>query len=214
MASVITAWDEIFDPKRADENGLVAVGGRLEHEILLQAYNRGCFPWPQEGLPLLWFSPKERGVLDFNELHISRSLRRLLKSHPWTISFNQAFSAVMRMCAQVTRPGQRGTWILPEMIEPYSRLSALGSALSCEVWNQQGELVGGLYGVLTQHYFSAESMFYTESGASKVAFVKMVSYLESEKGLKWMDIQVLTPVTQSLGGKLIPQIEFLKRISR
>jgi len=213
VARVTTAWDEIFNPVRADENGLVAVGGNLGHEILIEAYSRGCFPWPQEGLPLLWFSPKERGVLDFNELHIGRSLRRLLKSHQWSITFNQDFAAVMRMCSKVPRPGQRGTWILPEMIEPYSHLAALGFALSCEVWNQQGDLVGGIYGVLTRRYFSAESMFYIESGASKVAFVKMVNYLKTEKGLKWMDIQMLTPVTKSLGGKLIPQIEFLQRIS-
>jgi len=214
VGSVTTAWDSIFSPKNADANGLVAIGGSWGREILVEAYLRGCFPWPQEGLPLLWFSPLERGVIDFSEIKINRSLRRTIANHHWRVTFNTAFREVMWRCARVKRPGQAGTWILPEMIEPYSQLLNEGQALSCEIWNSQGDMVGGLYGVLSLHYFSAESMFYMESGASKVAFVEITHFLKKEKGFTWMDIQMLTPVTKSLGGKVVPQIEFLQRISR
>jgi leucyl/phenylalanyl-tRNA--protein transferase len=212
--SATIAWDEIFNPKRADKNGLVAVGGEWGFEILIEAYSRGCFPWPEQGLPILWFSPLQRGIVEFSEVRINRSLKRLLSSHKWKITFNQAFSAVMQGCAEAIRPGQSGTWILPEMIKPYTELFYAGHGLSCEIWHENGDLVGGLYGVLSERYFSAESMFYKESGASKVAFIETIRYLKREKGFHWMDIQMLTSVTESLGGKLISQNEFLQRISR
>lgn len=206
-------WDKIFNPRLADQEGLVAAGGDWGAEILIEAYKRGCFPWPQEGLPILWFSPDPRGILLFSELRINRSLYRVMKSHAWNVTFNRAFHEVMEACAKTPRPGQNGTWILPEMLSPYTELFDNGRGLSCEIWNLEGQLVGGLYGVLSEKYFSAESMFYRESGASKFALIKMTQYLQDIHGLDWMDIQMLTPVTESLGGRWLPRLEFLQRIS-
>lgn len=205
-------WDQIFNPHRADAQGLVAVGGEWGSEILWQAYQRGVFPWPQEDLPILWFSPDPRGILEFHQLHVGKTTRKLWKHHPWKITINQAFDQVMQACAKTKRPGQEGTWILPPMLEPYSALQAQGRALSLEVWNSRDELVGGIYGVRAEFYFSAESMFYKESGASKVAVIALVQYLKEQEGLTWMDIQMLTPVTESLGGHYCTRAEFLKRI--
>lgn len=205
-----------FNPRMATPEGLVAVGGNLNVETLQSAYRNGIFPWPQEGLPLLWFSPDPRGILDFKDLHIPRSLKKWEKQHPeWTYTVNQAFSQVIRQCRLQSRAGQMGTWILPEMETAYNRLFEEGQILSLEVW-EGSELIGGIYGVVSlsakgKLFFSGESMFHKKSNASKMAFVKMVEYLKA-KGHTWMDMQMLTEVTTSLGGKYISRDEFLNRI--
>lgn len=193
------------------ETDLVFVGGDLTVNSLQTAYLKGWFPWPEEGLPLMWFSPDPRGVLDFIDIYISKSVKKTWKKHQWTVTYNQNFPQVIEACALVARQGQAGTWILPEMRAAYSQLHISGWAQSVEVWNLQGQLVGGLYGVRSPYYFSAESMFFLESGASKFALWSLAQKLASE-GLNWMDIQMLTPTTESLGGKLISKKKFLKRI--
>lgn len=195
------------------ESDLVFVGGELTVVTLQSAYQQGCFPWPEEGLPLMWFSPDPRGILEFSDLRISKSLQKTWKKQDWTVTFNQNFSAVIRACAQVARRGQQGTWILPDMITAYEQLHQAGGAQSVEVWNHQGQLVGGIYGVRSPNYFSAESMFFLESGASRFALWHLVKQLKTE-GLNWMDIQMLTPTTQALGGKWISRKQFMGLILR
>lgn len=198
------------DPNSADESGLVWVGGRLTPGALLSAYRQGIFPWPQAMLPLLWFSPPERGVLDFAELHLSRSLAKAQRQRLFVYSRNQAFTSVIRGCQQAVRPHQQGTWLTPEMVSAYTELHRLGIAHSFEAW-LEGVLVGGMYGVLVDGVFSGESMFCTESDASKLCLLNAVAWLKAQ-GHQWMDIQMVTPVTQSLGGKTIARPEFLARL--
>ncbi|HPI40499.1 MAG TPA: leucyl/phenylalanyl-tRNA--protein transferase [Pseudobdellovibrionaceae bacterium] len=196
--------------------GLIHVGGKMDSGTLLEAYSHGIFPWPHEDYPWLWFSPPERGILNFEKLHISHSLKKFRKNHPdWRYTVNTCFSEVMTECQQQKRPGQPGTWILNEMIPAYSELSKLNRALSVEIWSYekslQPELVGGIYGVLLPKYFSAESMFYKKPNASKLALWFLVEEL-SQRGYSWMDLQMVTPVTQSFGAELISRKNFLERI--
>lgn len=201
------------DPRHAYEQGLVAVGGRLDVGTLYHAYRRGIFPWPQEGLPMLWFSPEERGVLFFDELHVPRRWRSLLKPEPaLRFSENAAFRDVVRACQAQPRPGQAGTWILDEMIDAYENLRRAGLARSFEVWRGDS-LVGGLYGVFVEGVFSGESMFHREDDASKRALLFAVERLKAD-GLSWMDTQMVTPVVEAFGGRLMPRDEYLKLMRR
>src|SRR5262245_40590308 len=156
------------DPSTADEQGLVAIGGDLHPDTLLLAYRSGIFPWPVADLPMLWFSPPQRAVLEFDALHLSRSLQRVLRSHPFRLTVDRAFAGVIRGCAEAPRPGQDGTWITPPMTSAYIRLHRLGIAHSAEAWLGD-ELAGGLYGVDVDGVFAAESMFYRVANASKLA---------------------------------------------
>lgn len=207
---------EFPNPRQSTPEGLVAMGGNLDVETLEAAYKKGLFPWPQEGLPLLWFSPDPRGVLDFQDLHVPDSLKKWNRKHSgWEYTVNRAFAQVIQNCRLQKRAGQQGTWILPEMVEAYQRLFDLGRILCLECWDQ-GELIGGIYGVLTltekgEMLFSGESMFHLKSNASKMCLWKMVEHLQSQ-GHRWMDIQMITDVTQMMGGKYIPREEFLQRI--
>lgn len=191
------------------EEGLIAIGGDFSAEILIEAYSKGIFPWPQEGYPLLWFSPDPRGVLDFADFHVPSSLEKFAKKCTWDFTINEAFEPVVRECRLQARPDQKGTWILPEMEGAYAELWDLDKAISLEVWNGEA-LVGGIYGVLLNGLFSGESMFYHESNASKMALWKLVDHLRS-LGHQWMDIQMVTPVLESFGGKYISRDDFLKR---
>lgn len=197
-------------PEEADIHGLLCMGGDLTPERLVEAYSQGIFPWPQQGLPLLWFSPPRRGVLDFSEFRVPRSVKRLLLKEPFVLTMNQAFPKVIQQCASIPRDGETGTWILPEMQEAYSELHRRGIAHSVEAW-QNGELVGGLYGVFVNGLFSGESMFYKVSGASKACLVHLVNDLRA-RGCTWMDIQMVTPVLQMFGGKYISRAKFLERL--
>lgn len=194
-----------------DSDGLIYIGGNLKPETLVQAYTAGIFPWPLEEIyPLFWFCPEPRGVLDFNDLHIPRSLEKLRKKQSYRFTFNQAFRSVMEYCALQPRPGQEGTWIIPQMLPAYEEFHRLGYAHSIECW--EGErLVGGLYGVYVRGVFSGESMFHLEPNTSKLCLVEMALKLKS-LGLKWMDIQMLTPVTEHLGGHYITRRDFLLRL--
>ncbi|MBC7691469.1 MAG: leucyl/phenylalanyl-tRNA--protein transferase [Methylotenera sp.] len=195
--------------------GIIAVGGNLHPETLLSAYRRGIFPWPMEEYPLCWFSPPERAVLDFDEIHIPRSLRQEMKRSRFKLTLDQAFDEVIQNCADMERPDQDGTWITEAMIEAYCRLHRLGHAHSAEAWvdSPDGpELVGGVYGVDPGGAFAGESMFHTEAYASKLALLHLIEHLRSQ-GLKWLDIQTLTPHMKALGAKLISRDEFLNRLT-
>ena len=184
-------------PELADESGLLAVGGGLEPERLLLAYASGIFPWYSEGQPILWHAPDPRMVLLSSELNVSRSLRKAIAKTELHITLDQAFSEVMRRCAEIERPDQEGTWITNAMFQAYERLHNLGFAHSCEAWRGD-ELVGGLYGVSIGDVFFGESMFATESDASKIAFVKLVRQLEGW-GVELIDCQVYTEHLERFG---------------
>ncbi|MEK7355315.1 MAG: leucyl/phenylalanyl-tRNA--protein transferase [Bdellovibrionota bacterium] len=204
---------QIFpDPALADDDGLLCVGGDLRVETLVEAYSNGIFPWPQDGAPLLWFSPVRRGVLDFAELHWPRRFLRELKDESYEITFNRAFARVIHECAAIPRTHESGTWILPPIEGAYARFHQAGYAHSVECW-RGGELVGGLYGVYVGGVFSGESMFHKESGASKRCLFSLIGKLKSH-GLEWMDTQMVTPVLQTFGGKYISRDEFLSRLER
>lgn len=191
-------------------DGLVAVGGRLTPRTVLRAYQQGVFPWPVPGLPMLWFSPRERAILEFERLHVPRSLRRVRRQTTLRFTIDRAFPAVIEGCAKAVRPGQDGTWITPEVIVTYTQLHRLGVAHSVEAW-RGNELVGGVYGVDIDGAFAAESMFYREPNASKLALLFLVDHLRS-RGLDWMDIQTMTPHMARLGARVISREEFLAKL--
>ena len=192
-----------------DPNGLLAAGGDLSPRRLLDAYGRGIFPWFGDDDPLLWWSPDPRMVLFVDELHVSRSLRRVIKSARFDVRFDTRFIDVMRACGE-PRPDQDGTWITAEMIAAYSRLWELGHAHSIESW-ADGELVGGLYGVAIGRMFFGESMFARRTDASKVAFVAAVRQL-SRWGFRLVDCQMPTAHLASLGAREVPRAEFLRHV--
>jgi leucyl/phenylalanyl-tRNA--protein transferase len=195
------------DPRFADRHGLVAAGGSLGPEWLLAAYELGIFPWYDAGVPPLWWSPDPRAILDPEALHISRSMRRFIRTTTLRVSFNEAFAEVMRAAAE---DREEGTWILPEMMEAYCRLHELGHAHSIEVWNAD-RLVGGLYGVQRGALFAAESMFHRESNASKLALICAIQFL-FRAGIRLFDVQFLTPHLVSLGAYTVPREEYLARL--
>lgn len=194
------------DPASADSEGLVAVGGPLTVERLLEAYRVGLFPWYNEGLPVMWWSPDPRGILELDSLHIARRLARTLRQGRFQVTFNRAFSQVMAACAD----RDEGTWITEEMLDAYSELHRRGHAHSVEVW-YQGELVGGVYGVAVGGLFAGESMFHRMTDASKVALVHLVQRLR-ERGFVLFDVQVCTDHTRSLGAIDIPREDYLRRL--
>src|SRR5262245_169636 len=202
------------DPSEATVDGVIAIGGDLHPESLRLAYSQGIFPWPHEDVPLLWFCPDPRAVLEFDRLHISKSLQRARRSAQrdgWTFTIDHAFDDVMRQCAEVPRPGQDGTWITPEVLEGYRTLHNLGHAHSVEAWHD-GRLIGGIYGVDAGGSCEAESMFHLKANASKLALLHLVDHL-TVHGLGWMDIQVLTPHLETLGAREISRNEYLKRLA-
>jgi leucyl/phenylalanyl-tRNA---protein transferase len=193
-----------------EPNGLLAAGGDLSVERLLDAYVRGIFPWFSDDDPLLWWSPDPRMVLFVDELRVSRSLRRRLRSGAFRLTFDCAFRDVMLGCAE-PRPGQEGTWITHDMFDAYARLAALGYAHSVEVW--EGDLLaGGLYGVAVGRMFFGESMFTRRTDASKVALVGLVRQLRHWR-FPIVDCQMSTGHLRSLGARAIPRTEFLARVA-
>jgi leucyl/phenylalanyl-tRNA---protein transferase len=194
-----------------DPNGLLAAGADLSSPRLLDAYVRGIFPWFSNGDPLLWWSPDPRMVLFLGELHVARSLRRVIRSRRYAVTFDQAFVDVMRGCAE-PRDGQDGTWITEAMVDAYSALAALGYAHSVEAW-ADGVLAGGLYGVAIGRMFFGESMFARRTDASKVALVHLVRQLQ-RWDFRLMDCQMSTDHLASLGAREIPREDFVEEVSR
>lgn len=199
-----------FPPvNESDEHGLVALGGDLDLESLLLAYSKGIFPWPiNEEYPLAWFSPDPRGILAYDKLHLSKSFRKFLKKNPYEVKFNTNFKAVILNCAEVKRVDQLSTWITKDIIDAYIELNKQGYAYSIETYLDD-RLVGGVYGVCINRFYSGESMFHLEDNASKVALVSLM-YMLKQRDILWIDTQMVTPVVESLGGVEIPRETFLK----
>lgn len=205
---------DLFPPvemAREDMGGLLAVGGDLHPDRLLDAYRRGIFPWGTvEGQPL-WYCPNPRMVLFPEEFRLSRSLKKTLRSGQFEVRFDSNFRGVMANCASTHRPGQDGTWISSEMKHAYTRLHELGWAHSVETY-EEGVMVGGLYGLAIGHMFYGESMFSHRTDASKVAFAHLVDYLVNNQ-FGMIDCQMYTDHLASLGGREIPRKAFQARLS-
>ena len=199
-----------LDPAHAID-GIVALGGPLNTTNLLRAYCSGIFPWPVNEHILPWCCPEERGILEFNELHIPRRLARTRRQATFQFTIDQAFPEVIARCATVLRKHEAGTWITRQMIRAYCELHRQGHAHSVEVW-EGAELVGGVYGVDACGSFAGESMFHLRSNASKLALLFLIEHLK-ERGLDWMDIQMLTPHLEALGGKVVSREEFLEKLA-
>lgn len=194
-----------------EPNGLLAAGGDLSSARLLAAYRHGCFPWYQDGQPLLWWSPNPRTVLQPDNLHISRSLRKVLRSDQFSVTFDHNFAEVIRACA-APRNEEHGTWITNEMQAAYFELYKQGYAHSVEVW-QHDKLVGGLYGLAIGKLFFGESMFSRTSNASKVGFVTLVSALKAA-GFMLIDCQMPTDHLSSLGAHNITRDDFAEYLAK
>lgn len=198
----------IFPPVDEAEDGIVAVGGDLLPERLLLAYRSGIFPWFGEEDPIIWWSPDPRFVLFPSQLHIPKSMHRVLNKGELKVTYDQDFEAVIGECKQMPRPGQQGTWITDEMEMAFIRLFELGHAHSVEVW-KDGELVGGMYGVQVGTVFSGESMFSKVSNASKVALIRFIQKFQKEDG-RLFDCQVHSNHMARLGAIEIDREEYLK----
>lgn len=205
---------QFFPPaEAADPDGLLALGGILTPEWLLDAYRHGIFPWPFTGDdgPMAWWSPDPRAILELDQLHVSRRLRRTCRSGRFKATCDEDFSGVIRGCA--TAAGRIGrTWLTPRMIAAYTKLFELGHAHSVEVWHEE-QLAGGTYGVSIGGLFSAESKFYRVRDASKVALVHLVAHLRA-RGYQLLDVQQLTPHTARLGAIEIPRRRYLARLAK
>lgn len=193
-----------------DPNGLLCAGGDLSPRRLIEAYQRGIFPWYSNGDPILWWSPDPRMVLFPADFRVSRSLRRILRAGRFAVRLDSSFSAVIHACAATARAGQRGTWITGEMQLAYQRLFRLGIAHSVETWDGE-RLVGGLYGLAIGRAFFGESMFSLVSNASKVAAAHLARFLEAE-GYGMIDCQMSTGHLASLGAREIPREVFVARL--
>jgi leucyl/phenylalanyl-tRNA---protein transferase len=194
-----------------EPNGLLAVGGDLSPQRLINAYLQGIFPWFSDGEPILWWSPDPRTVLFPDQIKISRSLRKTLKKKSFSVSFDKDFPAVINACAE-PRDNSPGTWLLPEMIEAYHHQHQLGLAHSVEVW-QDDTLAGGLYGMAIGKVFFGESMFSRVPDASKIALVHLSRTLQ-EWGYKMIDCQVYTQHLASLGAEEIPRQRFTSHLTQ
>jgi len=203
---------EFPDLDEADESGLLAIGGDLSIERLKQAYSKGIFPWYEDGMPILWWSPDPRMVLYPAKMIISHSLKQSIKKQQFTVTLDKAFAKVIKNCARTPRKGEYGTWITREMKDAYIRLHEAGFAHSAEAW-LEGELVGGLYGVAIGKAFFGESMFHLVTNASKVALYYLVEKLNN-----WdfaiIDAQVYTNHLESLGGEMIPRNQYMQILEK
>jgi len=194
-----------------EPDGLLAAGGDLSPARLLNAYERGIFPWYAEGQPVLWWSPDPRAVLFPRDLHVSRSLRKRMRRRGIETRLDGAFETVITECSAPRSSGD-GTWLTSEMIAAYTRLHQLGYAHSVESW-RAGQLVGGLYGVCLGQVFFGESMYSRETDGSKIALVRLVDEAQA-RGIALIDCQIASPHLQSLGSTLIPRAEFVALLSK
>lgn len=201
---------ELYFPPvdEASYEGVLAIGGDLSIERLLLAYQNGIFPWFNDDEPILWWSPSERMVVVPQMYKVSKSIRNLLNQNKFKVTFNQNFAEVIRNCQQIERKGQDDTWISEDIIASYTKLHEMGIAKSVEVW-QNGELVGGLYGVDLGHVFCGESMFSKVSNASKIAFVTLIKHLK-ENNYLLLDCQVHNDHLEKLGAFEISRDTFMR----
>jgi leucyl/phenylalanyl-tRNA--protein transferase len=199
----------VFPPVHLAEDGLLALGGDLRPERLLLGYSQGIFPWYAENLPILWHSPDPRMIMTTRDLVVQKSLKKAIRRRPYTLKMDSVFGQVLAGCASVPRPGQSGTWLIPEMVDAYTRLHELGFAHSIEAWSQDGELVGGLYGVSLGAAFFGESMFSRAADASKIAYVACVRQLDAW-GIGLVDCQVHTDHLERFGAYEVPRLRYLE----
>jgi len=195
-------------PSLADEDGILAFGGNLIPSRLMLAYRSGIFPWYSKGDPILWWSPDPRLILNLNDFKFRKSLKKRMKH--FEVRFDTNFSEVIRRCGSKSRPGQHGSWILPEVIEAYENLHGMGYAHSVEVY-QDDKLVGGLYGVVIGGVFCGESMFADVNDASKVGFATLIMHLK-DWGYDFIDAQIPTEHLKSLGAIEVSRDYFLQRL--
>ena len=195
---------------KADQEGLLCVGGKLTPENLIHAYSNGIFPWPIENI-LAWFSPPKRAVLFFDELKISKSLIKEYRKSNFEIKMNTCFQEVIENCAISINRKQDGTWINKDIINSYIDLHKLGHAYSIECF-QGDKLVGGVYGVNIKAVLSGESMFFTESGASKLSLLALILYAK-DIGIEFLDCQQMSPLLKSFGARLVKRSSFLELIN-
>jgi leucyl/phenylalanyl-tRNA---protein transferase len=200
------------EPRLAEPDGLLAVGGDLAPERLVAAYAAGIFPWYSRGQPILWWSPDPRFVLEPERLHVPRSLQRTLRRGRYRVTADEAFHRVIEGCAAARRPGQPGTWIVPAMVRAYQALHELGLAHSFEAW-EGDELAGGLYGVSLGDAFFGESMFALRPDASKVALVQSVGWLTGQ-GIWLIDSQLRTDHLARFGAADWPRERYLEALER
>lgn len=201
-----------FPPiESASAEGLLALGGKIDVDTLTLAYSLGIFPWPISlDAPMTWFSPDPRGILEHNDLHISRSLKKFLNKTNFKVEYNKRFDQVIKACAEVKRKHEDSTWISQEIIDGYTSLFKNGNAYSVEVL-EEDKLVGGLYGVCFGELVSGESMFHTKTNASKFALVNLIELLHT-KNIKWIDTQMVSPLIESMGGKEVSRLEFKHKL--
>ncbi len=198
---------EFRDPQLSNKDGIVHVGGELIPENIISAYKKGIFPWPHsEDFPMLWYSPDPRGVLYVEKFRINKSFEKFIKKTNFKVTFNHCFRDIVEHC-QHNLIRQEPTWITEDLLNAYCTLYEQGFAYSIEIWNEE-ELVGGLYGIKINNFYSAESMFYLSSNASKLAIYHLVDTLKANN-IAWLDIQMVTPITAQLGGEEISRKKFL-----
>lgn len=190
-----------------DPNGLLAFGGDLSIKRLVNAYTHGIFPWYNEGDPIMWWSPDPRAVIPVDDIKVNRTLRKVINRQTFTVTLNRDFTRVLKLCAHAPFR-KEGTWITPQMMAAYAALHRQGYAHSIEVW-QEDELVGGLYGVAINGFFSGESMFYKRSNASKIALLSLAKLLK-EINVTFIDCQILNPFLQEMGAIEIPRQAFVE----
>ena len=196
----------------AEPNGLLAVGGDLTPERLINAYKNGIFPWFNDDEPIMWWAPNPRAIIPTNDIRINRTLRKALNKTAFTVSFNLAFDQVIEQCADAPFR-KEDTWIVADMIAAYKQLHQMGYAHSVEVW-LENKLVGGLYGIAINGFFSGESMFYSEPNASKLALTTLAQSL-AQNGVDFIDCQLTNPFLETMGCVEVTRQEFttLKNIN-
>ena len=191
-----------------EPDGLLAWGGDLSPDRLLNAYRHGCFPWFDRGQPALWWSPDPRLVLRPDRFHVSRSFGRFLRRCDWRLTADRRCKDVISTCARIRRDGQRGTWILPSMIDAYARMHTLGHAHSIEVVDRDGRLVGGINGIAIGAMVFGESMFSASDNGSKVALLGLCRFMQA-RGWPLLDCQMDTPHLRSLGAQIVSRADFI-----
>lgn len=213
VMAVYELSDEIVfpNPELSEDDGLLAFGGDLSIDRLLLAYSNGIFPWYNEGEPILWWSPKPRFVLKPDEIKVSKSMKKIIKKGEFEVTFNNDFEGVISNCKSM-RENNEGTWITDEMKEAYIDLFNNGFALSVETY-LDGELVGGLYGVIIGRCYFGESMFSKVSNASKISLITLAEVLK-EQNFEFIDCQVYTPHLESMGAKMVEWNDFKVMLHR
>ena len=200
------------DPNLADDEGLLAVGGNLSEQFLLEAYSQGIFPWFSEGDPIMWWSPNPRMILFPGDFKLSKSLMQKIKSKKFEVKKDTCFELVIVNCSEKERKGQEGTWITPDMIDAYIKMHKAGYAHSIEVFHNN-TLAGGLYGISLGKAFFGESMFYNITDASKIALYELVQ-LAIRQGFHFIDAQQSTAHMKSMGAKDVQRKEFLQMLKK